>query len=90
LRIATETRGTPVVLDVLAGLANLQAKRGNKEYALELLLVVLNHTASFQETKDRAAQLRAELEAQLTSQQVEAAQTQARVNYGIELAHGHF
>jgi tetratricopeptide (TPR) repeat protein len=78
LRIATETRGTPVALDVLAGLANLQAKRGKKEYALELLLMVLNNPASFQETKDRAAQLRAELEAQLTSQQVEATQVQAR------------
>jgi tetratricopeptide (TPR) repeat protein len=77
LRIATETRGIPVALDVLAGLANLQAKRGKKEYALELLLMVLNHPASFQETKDGAGQLRAELEAQLTSQQVEAAQTRA-------------
>jgi tetratricopeptide (TPR) repeat protein len=78
LRIATETSGIPVALDVLAGLANLQAKRGKKEYALELLVMVLNHPASFQETKNRAAQLRAELEAQLTSQQVEATQVQAQ------------
>ena len=47
------------------------------EHALELLLIVLNHPASFQETKNRADRLRAELEAQLTSQQVEAAQTRA-------------
>jgi tetratricopeptide (TPR) repeat protein len=73
LRIATETHGTPVALEALIGLASLQAKRGNMERALDLLLMVLNHLASFQETKDRAAHLRAELEAHLTRQQVDAA-----------------
>jgi len=78
LRIATEIHGTPVALEALAGLATLQAKRGNMGHALELLLIVLNHPASVQETKDRASHLRFELEAQLTRQQVEAAQAQAR------------
>ena len=55
LRIATETHGTPVALEALAGFASLQAKRGDMEHALELLLIVLNHPASFQETKNRAA-----------------------------------
>jgi len=77
LRIATDIHGTPVALEALIGIATLKAKQGNIEQALELLLIVLNHPASFQETKDRAAQLRAELEAQLTSQQVEAAETRA-------------
>jgi len=72
LRIAIEIHGTPVALEALVGLASLQAKQSDKEYALQLLLVVLNHPASFQETKNRAARLRAELESQLTSQQVEA------------------
>jgi tetratricopeptide (TPR) repeat protein len=78
LRIALDTGGTPVALDVLAGFASLQTKQGDGEHALELLLIVLNHSASFQETKDRAEALRAELEAQLTSQQVEAAQMRAK------------
>jgi len=78
LRIAIDTRGTPVALEVLAGFASLQAKQGDREHALELLLIALNHPASIQETKNRAAQLRTKLEAQLTSQQVEAAQTQAK------------
>ena len=78
LRIATEIHGTPVALEALVGLASLQAKRGDMEHALELLLIVLNHPASFQETKNRAAHLRVELEAQLTSQQVEAAQARAQ------------
>jgi len=79
LRIAIETRGTFIALEALVGLASLQAKQGNMEYALELLLIVLNHpAASFQATKDRAAHLRAELEAQLASQQIEVARIRAQ------------
>jgi predicted ATPase/transcriptional regulator with XRE-family HTH domain len=78
LRIATELHGTPVALEALVGIARLKAKQVNSEQALELLLIVLNHPASFQKTKDRAEALRAELEAQLTSQQVAAAQARAK------------
>ncbi len=78
LRIAIEIHGMPVAVEALVGLASLQAKQGNIEYALELLLVVLNHPASMQDTKNRAAHRRIELEAQLTGQQVEAAQTRAQ------------
>jgi len=74
LRIATDIHGTPVALEALAGLASLQAKRGNMEYALELLLMVLNHPASFQKTKNHALQLRAQLEVQLTHQEIELVQ----------------
>jgi tetratricopeptide (TPR) repeat protein len=73
LRIAVDIRGTPVALEALVGLASLLAKRNDMEYALELLLMVLNHPASFQKTKNHAADLRADLEAQMTSQQVEMA-----------------
>jgi len=78
LRISTETHGTPVALEALSGFASLQAKKGNTEYALELLLIVLNHSASFHETKKRVAHLHAELEAQLTHPQVEAAHAKAQ------------
>ena len=54
------------------------ASTGDCEQVLALLLIVLNHSASIQETKDRAARLRTELEAQLTPTQIEAIQTQAR------------
>ena len=77
LHIATDIHATPVALEALAGFASLQAKQGDREYALELLLIVLNHPASYQETKNRASGLRAELEAQLTSSQCEATQTHA-------------
>ncbi|HEY6072670.1 MAG TPA: tetratricopeptide repeat protein, partial [Anaerolineales bacterium] len=80
LRIATEIHGTPVALDALAGLASLQAKQGDLlPQALELLLIVLNHPACLQDTRDRVNPLRAEVEARLSRQQVEAAQSQARV-----------
>jgi hypothetical protein len=78
LRIAIETRGTFIVMAALVGFASLQAKRGDKEHALELVVIVLNHSASTQETKGRAGRLHAELEAQLTRQQVEAAQVRAQ------------
>jgi tetratricopeptide (TPR) repeat protein len=74
LRITNETRGAWVALEALVGIASLQAKRGECEQALELLLIVLNHPASIQETKDRAAHLRAEVEAQLTPSQIESIQ----------------
>jgi tetratricopeptide (TPR) repeat protein len=74
LRIATEIHATPVALETLASLASLLAEPAEKEYALELLLLVLNHPASLQETKNRAARLRAELEGQLPSTRVEAIQ----------------
>ncbi len=78
LRLAREGGYMPIALHALAGFASLQAKRGNTEHALELLLIVLNHPASVQDTKNRAAPLRAELEAQLTRQQVEAAQARVQ------------
>ena len=77
LRIATEIHATPVVLEALASFASLLAEPDDREQALELLLIVLNHPASLQETKNRAARLRAELEAQLPSAQF--AEIQARV-----------
>ena len=78
LRAANEMKGLFIALDVLAGLARLQAKQGNQEQALELLLIVLNHPASSQETKNRADHLRTELEAQLTPKRIEAIQVHAK------------
>ena len=78
LRIANETRAAWVALEALVGIASVQAKRGECEQALELLLIVLNHPASMQETKDRAEISRAELEPRLTPQQIQAAQAQAQ------------
>ena len=77
LRLATDIHGIPVALEALTGFASLQAKQGDLEHALELLRIVSNHPASLQETKNRADRLRAELEAQLPSTQIEAIQARA-------------
>jgi hypothetical protein len=78
VRITTETQGTFVTLAALVGIAALRAKQSKTERALELLFIVLDHPASMQDTRDRAEQMRSELEAQLTRQQVEAAQARAQ------------
>jgi hypothetical protein len=77
LGIAAEIHGMPVVLEALVGIASLQARRGETESALELLLMVRNHPACDQETKDRAKALQAGLEAQLTPIKLVAIQTHA-------------
>jgi predicted ATPase/transcriptional regulator with XRE-family HTH domain len=77
LRIATDIRGVPVALESLVGVSSLRAKSGDPQSALELLLIVLNHPACDQETKKQAEPLRIELEAQLTSTQIEIIQAHA-------------
>jgi tetratricopeptide (TPR) repeat protein len=77
LHITRETQGTFVALEALVGIAMLKAKQGNIDQALEFSLIVLNHPASLQETKDRADRLRAELETQLTPGQIDAIQVHA-------------
>ena len=74
LSVTMETQGTFVALEALIGIAMLKAKQGNIERALELSLIVLDHPASLQETKDRAIQLQVELEAQLAPAQIELIQ----------------
>ncbi len=80
LKIAAEIHGTPVVLEVFVGLANLYAKHEDITYALKLLFVVLNHPASLPETLNRARNLQDILEAQSENSQVEAARAWAQTN----------
>jgi len=77
LRLATETQGIFIALEALVGLASLYAKQGNREHALELLLIVLGHPASTRGTQDRAEILRVELKSQLMSHQIQAIQARA-------------
>jgi predicted ATPase/transcriptional regulator with XRE-family HTH domain len=78
LRLAYAGQFLPSVLAALAGLAALDTGPDAGPSALELVLIVLQHPASSQETKDRAAQLRAELEARLPQAAIKAAQQRAR------------
>jgi predicted ATPase/transcriptional regulator with XRE-family HTH domain len=67
----------PNVLDALAGLCSCCAQAGQRYRALELAILVLQHSASPQDSKDRAEKLRSELEMQLTPQQVDEARERA-------------
>jgi predicted ATPase len=69
-RAAGETVRNPFIL---VGIAALLAAEGEEERALELLALVLHHPTSWQWTKDRAAPLAAELEAELPPEVVAAA-----------------
>lgn len=77
LATAMETQSIPDALDALVGLAGWQMKERRPEQGLELIAHVLSHPASTQAAKDRAGQLRAELETQLPARQIEAALAQA-------------
>lgn len=78
LRISIDTQAILVGLEALVGIANLQNKRGDIVNALELLLFVLDHPASIQETKNRASQLQAQLEVQLNPQEINDLQRLAK------------
>lgn len=78
LHIASATSGTFVVLEALVGLAALSAKQGDPARALEFLLLVLQHPAAIQATRQHAEQLQQAVTAQLTKQQIAAAQARAQ------------
>lgn len=62
LHIATETQGSPVVMLAQLGFARLHAERGERTQALTLLERVAAHPASTQEIRQRAEQVRTNLE----------------------------
>jgi predicted ATPase/transcriptional regulator with XRE-family HTH domain len=86
LRISTDTQALSVGLEAVVGIASLQAKRENIEAALEMLLIILDHPASIQETKHRASELRIQLEDQLPQQKIEVIQHRAEEKTFISIA----
>jgi tetratricopeptide (TPR) repeat protein len=78
LQLALNSRAIPVVLSALIGIAALHAKAGATELAVQLVMHSEQHPSSSWQTRDRAERLRAELEAQLTPQQLQTVQPQAR------------
>jgi len=78
LHLSRDGSYLPFALDAMAGLATMSAKNSNAERALELVNHVLQHPDTPHDAKSRAERLRAELEARLTPQQIQAAQAQAQ------------
>jgi predicted ATPase/DNA-binding XRE family transcriptional regulator len=57
LHLSIEARAVPLVLDALAGFAELAQQAGRHEQALELASFVLAHSASPQSTKERTERI---------------------------------
>ena len=74
LSMAYEGGFTPSTLNALTGLVFSDLQQKVSQENLELVLYILQHPASTQETKKLAAQLQAELESKLPPEQVEAAE----------------
>lgn len=74
LRLAYEGGSLPSTFNALTGLAALETQQKTSQETLEMVLYILQHPASAQETKDLATQLRLELESRLPQDEIEAAQ----------------
>jgi tetratricopeptide (TPR) repeat protein len=64
--VASALHDTPLTLWVLAGIAAMLAKEGEKGRSVELVGLVLDHYATPQEARDRAKALLKELQADLS------------------------
>jgi tetratricopeptide (TPR) repeat protein len=78
LETAMTERAIPWVLSIFDGIPMLLAREGERERALELLTWVVHNQASAQISRDTAAPLVAELEAELPPDVVAAAQARGR------------
>lgn len=78
LQMAWERQALPEVLEAMIGMARWSVHQGVPEQALVSALFVLNHQAATEQTKQAARQLRAELEAGLLPDEIEAVQVRVR------------
>jgi predicted ATPase/transcriptional regulator with XRE-family HTH domain len=74
LKLAFEGGFTPSTLNALTGLAALGSQQKASQEIFELILYIVQHPASTQETRNLAVQLQREVEAKLPPEQVEAAE----------------
>ena len=77
LRMAYEGGFVPSALNALTGLAALGTRQKPSQGTLELVLYILEHLASTQETKNLAARLWVELESRFSQEEIEAARKRA-------------
>jgi predicted ATPase/DNA-binding SARP family transcriptional activator len=73
LKMAMQGGLIPIAIDALIGLAFLETNHKPAPETFELVLYLSQHPASAQETKDRANQLRMELESRLSQGEIEEA-----------------
>jgi predicted ATPase/DNA-binding XRE family transcriptional regulator len=77
IRIARQAQALPTILANLIRLARLHAEQSDLLTTYEWAIWVANHPAAWQDTKDRAEILLAELESQLTPEQIDLARSRA-------------
>jgi len=87
LKLAKQGGLIPSALDALMGLAILDSRQRTQEETLELVLYIFEHPASAQDTKNRAAQLKAEFEANLPQERIRLAEQRARSRTLDEFIH---
>jgi hypothetical protein len=76
--MAMDIQMPPLALDILTGMVELAAQKGEIEQALELSAFVLHHPATEQQIKDRLEPLCAELVTQVPQQVAASAQTRGQ------------
>ncbi len=84
LELAMEIRATPVVLDILIGVADLFQREGEHKRALELLAFVVHQTESAQELQDRALALIPKCETEFSPQTVSGLRELGRAKTLVE------
>jgi len=78
--IGREMQAFPILMANLIRLAQLHTDRGDIARAYEWATVVFDHPASWQDSKDRAEKLRAQLRSKLSAQELESIQLMAHTN----------
>jgi len=73
LRLSMETHGMITAMEAIVGIASAHAKHADHQYALQLLLICIDHPAIMQETRVRAEKMAAELKEKLTSKEIKSA-----------------
>jgi predicted ATPase/DNA-binding XRE family transcriptional regulator len=86
LQVGLESLALPRILDTLGGLAQLRARQGQAQRAVELLGVVLTDSSSEQEAVDRAKPLMAELQSQISVADYDEALERGRALSGAQMA----
>lgn len=71
LRLARDIHSAPLMLEALAGLASLEARR-NPEWIVDWLMLIKEHPAAKQDVKDRACQLLRDVEGCLSADKLQA------------------
>jgi predicted ATPase len=76
LRIAREIKAVPLALQIITGMADLLARQGHEQLAMEILVFVSRHPLIDNEGRQRAEEVCAELAARAAPEQLAQAQEQ--------------